>query len=299
MTDQFEGTVETVPDLSGHALDLLRSGDGPTLTINRDDLVPVDLTAMTLDELGDIAAREAALADDESRVALSHLTMGLMHAIRAGEVLLEAQRRVDPGAWTEWVEARMPGRSSATWTSYMRFATHKQALLGADRPLATYNAHDYLKDAGAARRLSPYHHQILETSDERRREAVRLKAAGVSQAEVANLLGVSPSAVSMLLLDPDERKRRVRAANKRKRDRDRDRREQERRAERDALAKSVGGDLSRAYQLTRQLSALLDKCLGDDQFNREQRDAIREATRGVLRVETGVDKALRLGRTDV
>jgi hypothetical protein len=53
------------------------------------------------------------------------------HAIRAGELLLEAKAAVGHGEWLPWLEANFPG-SERTARNYMRLATNRQHV--ADLP---------------------------------------------------------------------------------------------------------------------------------------------------------------------
>lgn len=74
----------------------------------------------TLDALAVEIREETAAADQDWRSALGH-------AIRAGELLLEAKERVGHGHWLPWLEANFPD-SDRTARLYMRLAANRHVV---------------------------------------------------------------------------------------------------------------------------------------------------------------------------
>jgi hypothetical protein len=80
------------------------------------DLVKAE--AATLDALGDVLRREWEAFDDAVQNAVSH-------AIRVGEVLIEAKSRARHGEWLPWLEANFPG-SPRSAQGYMQLAANSE-----------------------------------------------------------------------------------------------------------------------------------------------------------------------------
>jgi Protein of unknown function (DUF3102) len=83
-----------------------------------------ELERRRLSELTEEVKQEIRRADESWRYAVGH-------AIRAGELLIEAKRLVKHGEWPPWLEASFSG-SDRTARLYMRFASNRQQI--ADMP---------------------------------------------------------------------------------------------------------------------------------------------------------------------
>ena len=77
----------------------------------------------------------------EHRWAQGNLAAGLKHAIRAGELLLEAKAAVGHGAWLTWLEENFVG-SQRTARAYMQVASNRQRV-------ANLSFRDALKELAA------------------------------------------------------------------------------------------------------------------------------------------------------
>jgi Protein of unknown function (DUF3102) len=73
--------------------------------------------------LADLAARIRA----EHEGVLAAMKRGIVHAMAAGDLLLEAKDQLDHGQWMPWLEANC-GMSGRTARRYMHFAKHRGAI---------------------------------------------------------------------------------------------------------------------------------------------------------------------------
>lgn len=76
---------------------------------------------------GDQFATLATAINDEHRAACDAMSSGLAHAIRAGELLIEARAAVPHGSWLPWLHDHFEG-SERTAQVYMRLARHGATL---------------------------------------------------------------------------------------------------------------------------------------------------------------------------
>jgi hypothetical protein len=74
--------------------------------------------AITLDTLADSIRRHVEASDVDFRRAVDH-------AIRAGELLIEAKAAIGHGGWLPWLEANFP-KSPRSAQGYMRLAEHPE-----------------------------------------------------------------------------------------------------------------------------------------------------------------------------
>jgi hypothetical protein len=157
---------------------------------------------MRLDELAETVRRECALADQAGKAVV-------LHAIAAGEALIEAQRLVPAGEWAAWVQANAPdGRGYWSCQSYMRLAALRQYV----DPELTITANLRLltgvpgRAGGSRPRVSP---EVKET-------ALAMHAASIGRSEIAHALGVHVSTVRAWT-DPEWARRKEQARPSRSR----------------------------------------------------------------------------------
>lgn len=238
----------------------------------------VDLSGQTLDQLAETIRREDAAAHAAASTAL-------MHAIRAGEALLEARHRVAAGEWVRWVEENT-GLASTTVGTHMRLAAYRDRLENSDVGIA--------EAVRMLRGLPPANTPGVPVNEWRRDEAIRLRKAGLTVTAIAEALGSSPNTI-LRWVDPIFNARQHKAgmaAQRRARAARRALREQEKRAARDAAAKAAGGDIAKAYSLTRQTLAAVDRA-ADAQVSKDDAKALRATLAHLYKVEDEICRILK------
>ena len=207
----------------------------------------VDVVSSRDDELSDLAAH----INEGHREVLQGLSVALQRAIRVGEDLLQAQELVTPGTWMEWFTANVRFSRQAA-SNYMRLAEFQHVLpTEIIRPQITKGhqpgiarAVDYLKGLGVNRDSGSGKHGRRVDVEEVR----RLHKAGVKKADIARLLGHSPSSITRVLLPQ-------KTIDARRQEEKRKRKEAERALRREALAAqlaNVSDELGEAYSLLRK-----------------------------------------------
>jgi hypothetical protein len=72
---------------------------------------------------------ELAVRINEAYEALASAQKGtLEYAIKAGELLQEAKKKVEHGGWSKWLERNCPNIPARTATDYMKLAEHQSCL---------------------------------------------------------------------------------------------------------------------------------------------------------------------------
>lgn len=214
-------------------------------------------------------------------------------AIRAGEMLLEARKRVPKGGWKEWCEGA--GVAPMTAHSYMRVAVHRDTVAGEPSINAAVRV---LRERG----LGLAEHCLVGgpvgAEEWRKGEALALEEEGLTQAEVAEVLGVSKHTLWAWKnpeLAREKRDRRARSA-KARRHAVAALAKQRQQEERAAAAKKTGGGIAQAYSLTRRLLQQLDYAIGQHEGGgrREVAAELRVALTEAHRVEDALGRALRV-----
>lgn len=237
---------------------------------------PDDLTTLSLDGLAIRLRHEHAEAE-------RHLSRGLIHAIRAGRILVEARTRVPDGGWCKWLEGA--GISEGRASLLMRAAIHEETLLA--RGVASMSGLPQ-----ALRGLpSGFKAGTSGYPGEMREEAMRLRRAGMTIAEITEALSVSDN-TTRRWVDPDTRRRQNATKAKAKRRRNAASAAL-REKERNDARKALGGDASKAYEQVRKLSLLVDG-LWRDAKDSEERELLRGVVSNLAKVANDLDKAWRL-----
>lgn len=86
-------------------------------------------TDLSLDHL-------AIRINDSHRMCEASVRAGLDHAIKCGQALIKAKRRVGHGRWLDWLEASCPGLSPRQAQGYMRLARNLPALEANTKPVS-------------------------------------------------------------------------------------------------------------------------------------------------------------------
>lgn len=211
----------------------------------------------------------AALANSEHGLVVEHLSSALVHAIRAGEVLLQAREQVPTGQWMKWVRENVPDIAHVTASKYMRFATYRDELAGHEG-LGVRAAAVLLRELPAVNGTRP------GGDDEARREEARrlYGKEGLTLQQVADELGVGQSTVSRYVNPERTKRKQERNTARAQRERDQARRaaETEERKRRADLARKSKSGYADAYRQTRDSVVALERAYATtlDPFRKEQ-----------------------------
>lgn len=240
----------------------------------------------------------AAIAIEEHEHVADALVATIRHAIRAGSALLELRERRGAEGWPEFCEDEL-GFSSMHASRYMRLAHYRHAIPVPPPPVFTDKAgrvrptsvnvlyQTYVKAlppvfTGNGCRITP----------EQEAEIRRLRTAGLTYQEIAELVDRSLATVHRVL-NPTTKRREVERAEARRRQRRAERKalkEKEARAERDLLAASTGGEVAEAYALVRRALAAIDRAPSSA--------GTRAALASLHKAEDAIVEALREGRSE-
>jgi hypothetical protein len=161
----------------------VRSWWGYAAPVARDLAKPAgaDLDSLAADIRREVQAAEAAWQD------------AVAHAIRAGELLIEAKAQVEHGHWLPWLDANFPG-SARSAQGYMRLAQHAEeaqalAHLGVEGALKQLAAPKEPRRPRGARapRASEYEIAIRTARSQRSREPIRATPGALAASERAAL----------------------------------------------------------------------------------------------------------------
>lgn len=265
-------------------------------------LVEMNLSTQSLADLARIinqenrAADEIARAADEAikaavaQVAEQAAEPWIVHAIRTGEALIEARKRIPQGGWYGWLKSETEIGPDAAGR-YIRVATY-QAELPPDVPRGRDEVLALLSGLPNATPLEMY-------SEEVKIEARRLHSDGRSAEEIRRRLGGGMSLTTIReWTDPDylarrreqERQRKNAAKARRRAHREMTKRarllleQQAERERRDAAAKRVGGDIGEVYSLIRKLTATIDRT-ATGAVNKDHARALKSLNHRLFQVE--------------
>lgn len=234
----------------------------------------------TLEEL-------AASANAAHRQTVDSLINALQHAIKAGDALLEARQRFSPEkgqGWLAWCDDNIE-MSSTTIGKYIRLAYYKH-ILPQELLDAPYNhntpgltvALEYLR--GLPKITEQGRTRAFDWD-----EARRLKASGLNNQQIAELLGVARGTVRRAVMSASERrkfdarKKRMKAARERA----------HQRAQIERL--NAPPDLADAYALIRK--ALQRVQAAHDSTKTSERGGLAHAISSLHRAEDAVARAIK------
>jgi transposase len=222
----------------------------------------LSLADATIADLTDAARREV-------EIGRQRLAGALQSFVNLGDIALEVKRRLVPSEFDAWcADLRF---HHGTISQAMRLATYKDQLPA--EAFGTWtDARGHTQTASIRRSLTYLRGLPVvgasgksQVDESVKAEAIRLRADGVREVEVAAMLGVSTSSVyNWCNPEAYERIRAQQRAAHKNRERQRSAQaralaEKQRREERDQLARITGGELGRAYALVRQALAALDR----------------------------------------
>lgn len=220
---------------------------------------------------------------NEHQSVSATMTAALSHAIRAGELLIEAKEIVPFGQWDKWLAERCATEwnLSLEWArSYMRIARNRELI-----------EDNQIESLAAARRFLT----VSGVGDSRvdpvkRTEAVVLRQQGLKQQEIADKLGVSQGTITRWLDPAKEKKyketyRRTWIAARQALKRETAKRQ----------AREIGGDLGEAYSLLRRCLDSLERAAAD--HDSDTRREIRSAMHSMYNAEDALNRALAHSRS--
>lgn len=230
----------------------------------------------SLEELAETIRREHMLAAGSAKEMVEH-------AIFAGVALLEAKARLPFGDWREWLDTNAP-MSRGTAEVYMRLAAHRDLVLEG-RVTTIRAAQRLLRENGVE------HRRHKSSGLELEQEAARLRKRGMRYDEIADVLGVSKSAIYNWT-NPQSRRKNLDAQKKRVRQRSLERAALER-VERDRHMRALKDERSECYRLARLLAQRLDRA-HTEAASPEIRAALDDAARKLGAVEAAIVTAGKL-----
>lgn len=179
--------------------------------------------------------------NEQHRIIAGRKGEALEHAVRCGELLLEAQQRVPRGHWTVWLEENVEMHKTTAF-AYMRLARNKEAVQagnfnGIDPALAA------LSDGKT----------LTDTEKDEMRRLYKNGNSGLSLDELATTFGVRKSTVWYWV----SAKQRDRVKRLQRHQRDRDRKAAETAIRRQIITRK-GGEIARAYSEIRRAQQKID-----------------------------------------
>lgn len=229
---------------------------------------------MTVEILDALAKRVNA----EHGLAVDAATASVVHAIRAGEALIEARSRVVPGGWHKWM-AENVAASEKVCKQYMRIARHKDAVEGFDSITA---AASFI----TATITGPAREARNQEGEARRAHARELRESGMSFKEIADLYGVAERTARWWLAPVAKRKE----VNRRNARYYQEAMRALKAKRRESLVRSKGGDVAKAYSQVRLLAQTLAAAAASE-GNAEAKVALGSALRKLYGVEEQICRA--------
>ena len=250
------------------------------------ELEVLDHRECTLGELFDGANREHDFGCHAAAAALAHW-------MSAGDLLIEARRIAEAAGrpWGAWIEEYFHGGYS-TAQSFIRMATYRSLLEDrADEVTNIAQALRYLRGLPPSAPRGPRGgYTSADPDGSLAGDACRLASGGVSQRDIAAMLGVSAITV-WRWLNPDVARQRRAEERRRRYGRDKARRVIERREARDAAVRKVGGSVAEAYSMIRKTAQVVDRAHGKV-TNREVRAALSASLAKLHSAEDEIVRAL-------
>jgi predicted transcriptional regulator len=217
----------------------------------------------------------AAQIDLAHRGFTESATAAVEHAIRAGELLLEARDVVPYGEWTVWLAHNVEVTAQHAQT-YMRVARNAE-LVRRENPPSLKAANKLLTRASV---------RDVRVDPTLRLEAQRLRRDGLKHDEIAVELRFSQATISRWLNPSNEAKYRKKKAITSKAGR-----AALRRQERINDARKAGGSIAKSYGLIREVLDELQRA--EAEYTGETRKSIKTAMHILYKVEDHIAKATR------
>lgn len=228
-------------------------------------------------------AELAATANREHLEASEAAYSSLLHAICAGEALLQARKHVDRGDWIDWLGSNFHA-SHVTASAYMRFAFYKERL---DVQKMS------IKEAKGSLAFLPdvSRRGARKYDDDVTAECRHLREKGLTFREIGELVGISDSTVA-IRLNPG-RAARHRETTRRWRAQQRAARQALHEKTGEAAVKRKGGTTATAYGQVRKALQNLQRA-HDETVERDVKAAVKDAMHLLHQAEEAIVKASKL-----
>lgn len=246
---------------------------------------PEDLSLLSNEDLAIRAVEAVRRGTEAVDRAKEGISDALAAALDLGHVLsVVKERMAEADEWSEWLGANVDvSRNQALM--YIRYWTYREHLFASSEPVT-------MKNVAHLVRGLPSVAYVNAVPAQRKAEAQRLRKAGMSYAEIGEVLGVTASAVRFYV-DPSA-SRKLKEARRR--------REATRQAaakalaekERHAAVKRRGGKADRMYQALRNLLPDADQAINECSTP-EQREAMRLARSYAQKALDEIWRAVQLG----
>lgn len=224
----------------------------------------------SLSELASTATREHGLAIQAGESML-------LHAVQAGEALLEAKEQVETGEWVRWLKANFPA-SDRTAKQYMRIARGREEVLSSG-----------VRTLAAAEQLVPAlprgFYRERPGIEEEEAEAREMHKGGATFQAIAEHFGIAHRTAQSWVI-PEYRDNR----NRQLREQRRLAREAQERKDTKAVLKKAGAAMAELYANCERMQDVIAQarreCVTDEarrnlavaeQHHRETRDAVVRA----------------------
>lgn len=249
------------------------------------------LDTATIDELTEAFHTELAHAEQGLKRSMGHL-------LRCGEVLHEVRSRIPYGEWKKWCVAN---EVNYLWSSQLiRLHVYRDSIDMTSRidergrvlSPSMWSAIKSISDKPSVPRVRE---SAPQNPQELKAVAAKMKIDGASTAEISSFLNVS-SVTVLDWLNPEACRRRKAKYGQRLKEETAAKaalKAANRRAERDALAKANGKELSVAYAAVRQALAALGRA-----DRTACPEAFKKADRYLGAAESAIVQALRAERQD-
>jgi DNA-binding transcriptional ArsR family regulator len=233
---------------------------------------------LSLSELADEANREHGHVVEAGAAMVEH-------AIRAGEALLAAQQQCEPKQWTAWLTEHWAA-ARVTALIYMRLARHQDEIRAQGfTSVITARRHLTMIQAPGAPSKHGWKNPPTWVTD----EAHKLRAEGLSYAEISRRLEV-PWATIRYWLDPELTEKARLAAKKRRAER-RAEREREKQREIKRAARRAGSGLAEAYAMAERMQDVIGRAHAEA-TDREVRASLARAGEHYRRMRDDIVRAL-------
>lgn len=230
------------------------------------------------------------LVNGEHSDVLTATRKTIDHAIRCGNLLMEIQQLVGYGGWRKWLTNDWAADPSVA-RCYIRIAAYHEHIPASARS-SIHKAQQALRGLAPVGLTESWNSVRADA----KADAKRLVKEGLTQEQIAEMLGVSKTSVQRWVnpeLERKERRQRKERATAQKAARRALAREQRAAEVRKALREQKGTALAESYSLARKLAQELDRA-DNEATKREVRVLIRQAHEALHKVEDALGGALRV-----
>lgn len=252
-------------------------------------IVEPDTSRLALDEIGSLIRAAHSSVESEVVATIQHMSGALRHALRAGELLLVARTRVEPGHWHRWVaeNARFDERTAK---KYQRIAHYRELVLQWMAEGGSGQIEDAIRELrGLPAFVAGVTAAPATVGPERRERARRYLDEGYTYHQTAKLVGCDYTTVRAWF-DLEYRRRRV-AQDTQRRSRAKKAIRAAEQTAREALVTDTGGPSAEAYKSLQETAVLLNRML-DEAREPEAVKLIRSAQSHIRKAANEIGRAV-------